>query len=194
MLWLLHRDPTAAEVLRAVAASRGWVVGHGLPDEARAGRAILKDYCDGRLLACEWPPGHAGGERQRARLAAERRSRALPEAAGANAASRPAEAPAATELSSAAPALDAPASRESDEDSETSGDSSSAGAEQVGSIDTRQPDVEGQTSEQPGRLQLSAADLELMNDMSISIGATVPVTLLLGFCHVSMHKLQGSVF
>lgn len=58
---LSGRDPTAAEVLRAMAASRGWVVGAGLPDEARAGRAILKDFCDGKLLSYEWPPGHVGG-------------------------------------------------------------------------------------------------------------------------------------
>ena len=44
-----------------MAASRGWVVGAGLPDEARAGRAILKDFCDGKLLSYEWPPGHIGG-------------------------------------------------------------------------------------------------------------------------------------
>ena len=160
-----------------MAASRGWVVGHGLPDEARAGRAILKDYCDGRLLACEWPPGHPGGERQRARLALERRRRALPEAASANAASRPAEARTETELGSAAPAVDGPDSRESEEDSEGSGDSSSAGAAQVGSDDIRQPDIEEQMSDQPDRLELSAADLELMNDMSISIGAAAPVAV-----------------
>ena len=45
------------EVLRALALSRGWVVGSGLPDETRAGRRILKDYVDGKLLACRAPPG-----------------------------------------------------------------------------------------------------------------------------------------
>jgi hypothetical protein len=53
---LLRRPPTAAELLRAVASARGWVVGNGLPDEARAGRLLLKDYTDGRLLHCEHPP------------------------------------------------------------------------------------------------------------------------------------------
>jgi hypothetical protein len=52
------RPPTAAELLRAVAASRGWSVGGGLPDEARAGRLLLKDYTSGRLLHLEWPPGY----------------------------------------------------------------------------------------------------------------------------------------
>eukprot|EP00884_Botryococcus_braunii_P020481 jgi/Botrbrau1/7116/Bobra.0165s0133.1 len=53
-----NRPPTAAELLRAVAASRGWSVGGGLPDEARAGRLLLKDYTSGRLLHLEWPPGY----------------------------------------------------------------------------------------------------------------------------------------
>ena len=51
-----RRPPSAAEVLRMVAGARGWVVGSGLPDEARAGRLLLKDYTDGRLVHCEWPP------------------------------------------------------------------------------------------------------------------------------------------
>lgn len=63
MGWLTHweregRPPTAAELLRAVAASRSWSVGGGLPDEARAGRLLLKDYTSGRLLHLEWPPGY----------------------------------------------------------------------------------------------------------------------------------------
>ncbi len=52
----LRRAPSAAELLRAVAAARGWVVGAGLPDEARAGRLLLRDYTAGKLLHCEWPP------------------------------------------------------------------------------------------------------------------------------------------
>ncbi|KAK9803238.1 hypothetical protein WJX73_008324 [Symbiochloris irregularis] len=51
------RQPTAAEVLRAVATARGWVVQQALPDEARAGRLVLRDFCSGRLLHCRWPPG-----------------------------------------------------------------------------------------------------------------------------------------
>jgi large subunit GTPase 1 len=53
------RAPTGRELLRAYAASRGLTAGAGLPDETRAGRAILKDYTSGKLLFCEWPPGMA---------------------------------------------------------------------------------------------------------------------------------------
>jgi large subunit GTPase 1 len=55
--------PTAAELLRAVALSRGWVVQAALPDEARAGRLILRDFCAGRLPYFEWPPGMEKDER-----------------------------------------------------------------------------------------------------------------------------------
>ena len=39
------------------------MVGNGLPDEARAGRLLLKDYTAGKLVHCEEPPrepAHAG--------------------------------------------------------------------------------------------------------------------------------------
>ena len=55
----LCRPPTPAELLRAVALARGWVVGNGLPDEARAGRLLLKDYTAGKLVHCEEPPRDA---------------------------------------------------------------------------------------------------------------------------------------
>ncbi len=32
------------------------MVGNGLPDEARAGRLLLKDYTSGKLTYCEQPP------------------------------------------------------------------------------------------------------------------------------------------
>lgn len=51
------RPPTAPELLRALGISRGWVAASGLPDETRCGRRILKDYVDGRILACKPPPG-----------------------------------------------------------------------------------------------------------------------------------------
>ena len=50
---------TGATLLRTFAASRGWVVQNALPDEARAGRLVLRDYCSGRLPHWEWPPGWA---------------------------------------------------------------------------------------------------------------------------------------
>ena len=49
--------PFAADVLRAVALSRGWVVQNALPDESRAGRMILRDHCSGKLPHFCWPPG-----------------------------------------------------------------------------------------------------------------------------------------
>ncbi|EIE26494.1 P-loop containing nucleoside triphosphate hydrolase protein, partial [Coccomyxa subellipsoidea C-169] len=45
----------AAVLLQCMARSRGWVVGNGLPDEARSGRMLLKDYTAGKLVHCEWP-------------------------------------------------------------------------------------------------------------------------------------------
>ena len=54
-----NRAPTGRELLRGYAASRGLTSGAGLPDETRAGRAILKDYTSGKLLFYEWPPGMA---------------------------------------------------------------------------------------------------------------------------------------
>lgn len=49
--------PFAADVVRAVALSRGWVVQNALPDESRAGRMILRDHCSGKLPHFCWPPG-----------------------------------------------------------------------------------------------------------------------------------------
>ena len=53
---MMCRAPTAAEVLRTWAVARGWTAASALPDEARAGRAIMKDYVAGRLLSCQLPP------------------------------------------------------------------------------------------------------------------------------------------
>ncbi len=49
--------PRAQQLLAILAAARGWAAGGGLPDEARAGRTILKDYTAGRLVHCQLPPG-----------------------------------------------------------------------------------------------------------------------------------------
>ena len=43
-------------MLRTWAVARGWTAASALPDEARAGRAIMKDYVAGRLLSCQLPP------------------------------------------------------------------------------------------------------------------------------------------
>jgi large subunit GTPase 1 len=50
------RPPTAPELLRSLAASRGWMGASALPDETRAGRRILKDFVDGKILHCTPPP------------------------------------------------------------------------------------------------------------------------------------------
>ncbi|XP_047255776.1 GTPase LSG1-2 [Capsicum annuum] len=56
------RAPTAAELLRAYCASRGYVASSGLPDETRAARQMLKDYVDGKLPHFEMPPGELDDE------------------------------------------------------------------------------------------------------------------------------------
>ncbi len=51
------RTPSASQMLAALAFGRGWTTGAGLPDEARAGRQVLKDFCDGKLVSFCLPPG-----------------------------------------------------------------------------------------------------------------------------------------
>lgn len=55
-----NRNATAGELLRAYSAARGLTVQHGRPDEQRAGRAILKDFINGKLLFCVAPEGYEG--------------------------------------------------------------------------------------------------------------------------------------
>ncbi len=158
-----------------MAASRGWVVGHGLPDEARAGRAILKAYCDGQLLACEWPPGHPGAERQRA---AERRRRPVqPGGALADAGTRANSTPGAEQAgrgssdgtsseyeSDSGEDSRGPEPVQREEAAEASHANGAAEGVGAGGLQSQRPDS-------GGALQLSTADLELMDEMKISIGA-----------------------
>ena len=51
------RPPTPAELLRSIALARGWVVQGALPDEARAGRLLLSNFCEGVLPHWRLPPG-----------------------------------------------------------------------------------------------------------------------------------------
>lgn len=44
-------------LLVSLARARGWAASGGLPDEVRAGRQILKDYTNGKLLYCKLPTG-----------------------------------------------------------------------------------------------------------------------------------------
>ena len=55
-----NRNATAGELLRAYCAARGLTVQHGRPDDQRAGRAILKDFINGKLLYCVGPKGYEG--------------------------------------------------------------------------------------------------------------------------------------
>lgn len=75
------RAPTAAELLRALGISRGWVASSGLPDETKCGRRILKDYVDGKILACKPPPGASDEILQLVEGIAGRRSAAISAAA-----------------------------------------------------------------------------------------------------------------
>lgn len=85
----LHgRPPTAVELLRSFAYARGWVAASGLPDETRAGRRILKDYVDGKILYCKAPPG-ASPQVLALAAAAGQRHRPSGTAAGAGAAAPP---------------------------------------------------------------------------------------------------------
>ncbi|KAK8887537.1 hypothetical protein M9Y10_038586 [Tritrichomonas musculus] len=47
----------AHDFLVGIAKIKGFVTGHGNPDEARASRLVLKDYVAGKLIHCELPPG-----------------------------------------------------------------------------------------------------------------------------------------
>ncbi len=69
------------ELLRAFAYARGWVAASGLPDETRAGRRILKDYVDGKILYCKAPPGASREVQALAESAGLRRNGAEPPAA-----------------------------------------------------------------------------------------------------------------
>ncbi|XP_018008557.1 large subunit GTPase 1 homolog [Hyalella azteca] len=51
------RAPTAEELLTSYSVTRSFMSARGRPDTSRAGRAILKDFMNGRLLYCVAPPG-----------------------------------------------------------------------------------------------------------------------------------------
>ena len=54
-----NRTPPRVRFAR-VPAARGLTVQHGRPDEQRAGRAVLKDFINGKLLFCVGPEGYDG--------------------------------------------------------------------------------------------------------------------------------------
>jgi len=51
------RAPTPHELLQTYGKARGFMASHGLPDEPRSARYILKDFVGGKLLFCHPPPG-----------------------------------------------------------------------------------------------------------------------------------------
>ncbi|CAG9314909.1 unnamed protein product [Blepharisma stoltei] len=44
-------------LLQKIANHRSFTIGSGLPDESKAGKIVLKDYVNGKLLYCHLPPG-----------------------------------------------------------------------------------------------------------------------------------------
>jgi len=50
------RPPTPYELLQQYGKARGFMASHGMPDEPRSARYILKDYVSGRLLFAHPPP------------------------------------------------------------------------------------------------------------------------------------------
>lgn len=51
-----NRPPTPHELLQEYGRARGYMASHGMPDEPRSARYILKDYVSGRLLFVHPPP------------------------------------------------------------------------------------------------------------------------------------------
>eukprot|EP00127_Corallochytrium_limacisporum_P005257 Clim_evm74s201 gene=Clim_evmTU74s201 len=49
--------PGPHDLLQSYARMRGYMSSHGMPDESRGARYILKDYVNARLLFCHPPPG-----------------------------------------------------------------------------------------------------------------------------------------
>ena len=55
--WYGSTSSTPHGLLTIIASMRGFMkAGHGMPDESRAARLILKDYVNGKLLYCHPPP------------------------------------------------------------------------------------------------------------------------------------------
>ena len=50
------KNYTASMLLQVIGAKKGLVTGRGIPNEAMAARAVLKDYVNGRLLFCHVRP------------------------------------------------------------------------------------------------------------------------------------------
>ena len=155
------RPPTAVELLRAFAYERGWVAGSGLPDETRAGRRLLKDYVDGKILYCKAPPGASPEVRAMAAAAGKRKRRGVAAQAPA-----PVPAPAPSETVQQA----AVAAQEQQEAEEAGG---SGGAEPTQQGTAAAAAAAAAAAEQgagpsgPGALDLDDGDLLLLEDLDI---------------------------
>jgi large subunit GTPase 1 len=162
------RPPTPAELLRALAASRGWGASSGLPDETRAGRRLLKDYVDGKVLSCKPPPGAPEEVVALAEAVGGRRSAALTAAAAARLQLEPgagaAAPPAAQPEQRRAPGSEGDGSYTSDDGGEDASSSS-------GSEFEEEEEEEGGAGAGAGAgpaaeaLVLDAADLDLLQAM-----------------------------
>jgi large subunit GTPase 1 len=167
---------SAVRVLAALAVTRGWVSGSGLPDEARAGRQILKDYTSGKLLFCQLPPGHpvasfapagAPGAKELEGLQLQplqQRAAAQPgsssDAAAAQAVPE-ASSQAGTPNSNSSSATTAPARPAAGDEAED--DSSEESAEE--SAEEAGPGPSSSNQEATDGLRLDMADLELLDEL-----------------------------
>ncbi|KAF6251424.1 hypothetical protein COO60DRAFT_1704822 [Scenedesmus sp. NREL 46B-D3] len=166
-----------ALLLLGLARARGWATASGLADEARAGRQILKDYTNGKILYCKLPPGigregfapdvaplpgtvnsmQLGQQQQQQQQHHHHQQRQGGAAAGASGskAAAPAAAVDASHSKAVAAAADAgDAGSGSDAGSAAGDDAAAAGA--------------GVESGDPTMLLLSEADLELMEGLGVS--------------------------
>lgn len=78
-----NRQPTAAELMDGLAQARGYIRDRGVPDQSRAGKALLRDYASGKIAFCFQPP-HPNDREKRMRgvgivHTGKRRSRAAPD-------------------------------------------------------------------------------------------------------------------
>ena len=156
---------TGTRLLISLARARGWTGGGGLPDEARAGRQILRDYTIGKLLYCKLPPG--SGQQGFAPLVAPLpgtvNGMQLPQHSAQQqlqaGSSKPQQQP------QAAPAGADQQQQQHDSDSSSSGDESEA--EAPASAAAAAAEGEEEVLVDPSSLMLSEADLELMDGMGI---------------------------
>lgn len=164
-------------LLVALARARGWAASGGLPDEVRAGRQILKDYTNGKLLFCKLPPG--GQQRGFAPAVAP-----LPGTVNAMQLQQPARQQHAQAASTASQQVQQDASSPAQQphpQQQTAASSGSAGGSSSSSPGLGAPAADGSAADStaaaaadedgdtpdPSTLLLSEADLELMEGLGV---------------------------